>query len=477
MKLMNLLRPQILLSLIVSVVSFPALAQQTLPALEALQASGMRVGAYFSVDGKPIATLNPDLLLNPASVTKLFTAAIATERIGPDRRFRTSVFTAGDGTLYVEGSGDPELTVRELDQLASCVAGVSKGPFSRLVFSTGPFDRSDLPPAYGQKDTSSAYRASVAGLQVNRNAVAVSVGKAAPGETPAVKVTPSSDYVRVVNSARASSSGKEGVAQRRRDPLRMTTSTDKDGRLVVTISGRSNPAKAVGRTFRVDNPAWNAASAFIDSLKKRGVSVKAAVPVRGNVPVGAERICFVMSPRLADILVPMLKDSINPVAESVLRLVGARAARGQVGFGEGAAALMGFLNEDVKVPEGSCRFTNGSGLYGANKVSAAATVALVDWILGSKDVRPVIARALPVGGVDGTLQGRFRGETYKGRVHAKTGTLDVAISLAGWVDLPDGRAMSFAVLVEGDSKLNSAQVRGAIDSSVMKAAEGAARVR
>ena len=444
-----------------------AAAQVSLPALAELEKSGLRVSALFSVDGKAVASVSPDRRLNPASVTKLFTAAVAVDTIGPDRRFNTSVYRGGD-VIYIEGSGDPELTTRELEQLASCVAADSRGPFRKLVFSTGPFNRDDLPPAYCQKSTTSAYRASVAGLQVNRNAVTISVGRAAPGATPPVKVTPMSDYVRIVNDAKASAAGKEGVAQRRKAPLVIDTRSDADGRLLVTISGRSNPAKSTGVSARVDNPAWNAAAYFVEALKKRGVSVINTVPVRGQVAPGIERVCFVPSPRLADILVPMLKDSVNPVAESVLRLVGAEDASGPVGFSEGASKLAVFMRDRVGADAASFSFTNGSGLYGANRVSAGAVVALVHWIVGNRQVLDVVRKALPTGGVDGTLEGRFRQESIRGRVHAKTGTLDTAISLAGWVDLPDGRSLEFAVLVEGDGKLKAAQVRQAIDSSVVK---------
>ncbi len=444
-----------------------AVAQVSLPALDELVRSGLKVSALFSIDGRPVASLNPGQMLNPASVTKLFTAAVALDTIGPDRRLDTTVYRQGD-VLFIQGGGDPELTLRDLDSLASCVAAESASPFRKLIFSTGPFNREDLPPGYGQKSTTASYRASVAGLQANRNAMTVSIGKASPGAAPVVKVTPMSDYVRVVNDARASAAGNEGKAQRRKAPLSVVTSNDSDGRMVITVSGRTNPSRGTGVTVRIENPAWSAAAYFIAALGRKGVKVALPVPVRGAVGAGAEKICFSASPRMGDILVPMLKDSVNPIAESVLRLVGAEGASGQVGFAEGAAKLMSFLRDKVGAPSGTYSFTNGSGLYGANSVSAGAVVSLVHWILGRPAVREALRKALPIGGVDGTLDGRFRQESIRGRVHAKTGTLDEAISLAGWVDLPDGRALEFAVLVQGDRKLKAATVRRAIDSSVMK---------
>jgi D-alanyl-D-alanine carboxypeptidase/D-alanyl-D-alanine-endopeptidase (penicillin-binding protein 4) len=141
---------------------------------------------------------------------------------------------------------------------------------------------------------------------------------------------------------------------------------------------------------------------------------------------------------------------------------------GPVGFSEGAARLKDFMLSDVGVSPDSFVITNGSGLYGANVVSAQAVVKLISWILSDASIKESIRAALPVGGRDGTLKNRFKEEPLKNRVRAKTGTLDEAVSLAGWVEMPDGRELSFAVLVEGDSKLEARQVRKAVDQSVLQ---------
>ena len=49
-------------------------------------------------------------------------------------------------------------------------------------------------------------------------------------------------------------------------------------------------------------------------------------------------------------------------------------------------------------------------------------------------VRPVLLAALPVAGVNGTLQDRLRKPPARGRVLAKTGTTDDASALSGYVE-------------------------------------------
>jgi D-alanyl-D-alanine carboxypeptidase len=69
-----------------------------------------------TLQGDVLAEHNADKLFNPASVTKVATSLTAISRLGPDFKFRTSLYTDGaldpatgilHGSLYVVGSGDP----------------------------------------------------------------------------------------------------------------------------------------------------------------------------------------------------------------------------------------------------------------------------------------------------------------------------------------------------------------------------------
>lgn len=69
-----------------------------------------------TLKGEVLAEHNADKLFNPASVTKVATSLTAISRLGPDFKFRTSLYTDGTfdqttgvlhGSLYVVGSGDP----------------------------------------------------------------------------------------------------------------------------------------------------------------------------------------------------------------------------------------------------------------------------------------------------------------------------------------------------------------------------------
>lgn len=54
----------------------------------------------------------------PASTTKLLTTAAALQQLGANFRFRTSVYSNGDGVLRVVGRGDPSFSDAQITDLA-----------------------------------------------------------------------------------------------------------------------------------------------------------------------------------------------------------------------------------------------------------------------------------------------------------------------------------------------------------------------
>ncbi len=71
--------------------------------------------ACVAVDGPvgPLARVNADLALAPASTLKLLTATTAIDQLGADHRFTTQVMQDSAGNLIVVGGGDPLLATPE----------------------------------------------------------------------------------------------------------------------------------------------------------------------------------------------------------------------------------------------------------------------------------------------------------------------------------------------------------------------------
>jgi len=66
---------------------------------------------------------------------------------------------------------------------------------------------------------------------------------------------------------------------------------------------------------------------------------------------------------------------------------------------------------------------------------------------------------LPVAGVDGTLSGRFKTSPVKGRVWAKTGTMNESNALSGYVTTAGGKMLAFSVMVNGHRPESKAETQ------------------
>lgn len=64
---------------------------------------------------------------------------------------------------------------------------------------------------------------------------------------------------------------------------------------------------------------------------------------------------------------------------------------------------------------------------------------------------------LPVSGVDGSLATRLTGPKVKGRIHAKTGSLNHVSALSGYADPRKGPQLTFSIFVNNANPDSSIQ--------------------
>src|SRR6266508_822079 len=215
-------------------------------------------------------------------------------------------------------------------------------------------------------------------------------------------------------------------------------------------SGRTTGSRPTSsaRESRTERPGWGrscsraAATAFRDALRARGVAVTGTVRLgRGDdfsIPLGE-----VYSPPLATIIRFMDRESDNFTAEMLLKQLGA-VERDRGTSAAGAAVVMQTLAEEG-VPTNGVRIVDGSGLSRLDRVTANAMAALLKIAWADPIVRPTLLAALPVAGINGTLEDRLRKPPARGNVLAKTGTTSDASALSGYVR----NRFAFTVLQNG----------------------------
>lgn len=103
---------------------------------------------------------------------------------------------------------------------------------------------------------------------------------------------------------------------------------------------------------------------------------------------------------------------------------------------------------------------DGSGLSPRNKVSSRFMVDVLKY-MGSSFNYPAFENSLAVGGVSGTLRNTWQNDRYRGRVVAKSGTMEGVLNYAGYIKTNSNRKTAFSVMINnyaGSSEYSKAYV-------------------
>jgi D-alanyl-D-alanine carboxypeptidase/D-alanyl-D-alanine-endopeptidase (penicillin-binding protein 4) len=418
--------------------------------------------------GKIIFEANAGKLFSPASNTKLYTAALALDRLGPDYRIRTSLYARErpdpsgtlKGDLIVYGRGDPTMNLkprggeifRSLEPLAAALtnAGV-KSIRGDLIADESYFQGPPFGSGWNWDDLQSAYGAEISALTINDN---VALLRVQPGERAGdpcrVSFDPPPDFLASSNRARTLPEGSN----------RNISWYRPWGQNTVRVDGSLPVGKAeFTDSVPVHDPAAWFAGLFREALARHGIPVSGRSRSvswldRRADPVELARwveIGAVESPPLRDILRETLKKSQNLYTDLLLAHVGAvlhgaqPLAPDETTEAAGISALRTFLAE-AGVPPRETFFDEGSGLSRNNLTTPNATLRLLVFMSRHKNFE-IYRQCLPVAGVDGTLRSRMIGTPAAGNVRAKTGTLEWVGSLSGYVTTAAGEHVAFCLML------------------------------
>jgi D-alanyl-D-alanine carboxypeptidase/D-alanyl-D-alanine-endopeptidase (penicillin-binding protein 4) len=408
------------------------------------------------MSGQDIFAFNGSEPLNPASNTKIVTAACALKVLGPEFRFYTSIHGRVEdgvvrGPIVLKGGADPMLTTRELWDMARTIRamGVRRVEGGVLVDDTY-FDTENMPYAFDQQPSEvAAFRAPVGAASLNFNTLAVTIGSGPSPMSPAQVSIDPPGYADITNETVTMSNGA--------NTPRVSLSGE-ESRAKMRVWGQV-PAgsRAVTYTRRIDNPTFLSGHGLKAVLEAVGIDVSGGVQ-SGVLPSGLPLLAQNASVPLSEILWHAGKMSNNFVTETVFKTMGAETVKGP-GSWSGAVAAASKILESWGIPPGAYTYRNGSGLFDANLFSAEQLVTVLVSAYLDATIRPEFVSQLATGGVDGTIRDRYAKPPTKRFVRAKTGTLNSVSSLAGYVfDAQGRRPIAFAILVtNADGYVSSAR--------------------
>ena len=403
---------------------------------EIVAASGLTGSTSIVVadafSGKILESHQPLKTLPPASVTKAVTALYALHHLGSEFRTQTQVVATGpiangvvQGDLVLVGGGDPQLDTDGLAKLAKAVRG--RG----ITGVTGAFRVYSGALPYQQvidraQPDHVGYNPAISGLNLNFNRVYFEWKR--QGGSYAVTMDARTKRLRPqVRGVRM------GIVDRAGPLFAYRAKSGARGEEWTVMRGALG--KGGGRWLPVRDVDSYVGEVFRTVAAGEGVRLPAAQTAKRR-PKGTV-LAAINSGTLREQARGMLKFSTNLTAEVMGLTTTRQRGSGAKTLAASAREMTNWTRRAFGVSK--AKFVDHSGLGDASRVSGGDMVKLLAKSGWNGPLRPVLkdiqlvnskGKPAPIEGVS---------------VFAKTGTLNFASSLAGFIECPNGRKLAFAI--------------------------------
>jgi D-alanyl-D-alanine carboxypeptidase/D-alanyl-D-alanine-endopeptidase (penicillin-binding protein 4) len=227
-------------------------------------------------------------------------------------------------------------------------------------------------------------------------------------------------------------------------------------------------------TVAITNPPLLVGELFRKALEARGIAVDGEVVVRHasrleaasappppSTPLARVVLAEHCSAPLSEAIKVINKESENLHAEMLLRTLG-WVLNNQGSLAGGIEALNAFATQQIGILAGESYFSDGSGLSREDLLSPHAEVQLLLYMARSPNFHAYF-ESLPVSGIDGTLVHRLSGDAVKGKIEAKTGSVEHVNTLAGYMESPSGKRLVFSIMAN-NHPLSNKQGQDTLDA-------------
>ena len=423
-----------------------------------MRTSEVAISVFDLTKGESLFQYQDEKLYRPASTEKIITSVTALATLGTDYTMDTRLQYTGKiendtlkGSLYLVGGFDPEFMDEDLDSLVDVIAqsGI------RYITDTLAADVSMTDSIYwgsgwSWDDVPASFQPYMSPLMLNRGCVDVTVIPAQKDSLPIIQCVPASDYYQVDN---------DGVSNNpQAGRLTITRNWLHNGNLI-HISG--NVTKETTRTLSIYDSKDFFFHTFVNRLKAKGVEAPnvAFADCPENDSLNVVSPLFTLQRPIGEVLKQMMKESDNLCAESMFyHLAKNHAQQKRVSDDDGTDAINQFIKEKLGFNPDYYNIVDGSGVSLYNYISSRLLLEYLKYAYYHSDIFQSFYEALPIAGVDGTLEHCMKKSKAYRNVHAKTGTVTGVSALAGYAKAPNGHQLAFAIINQNVMKARQARV-------------------
>lgn len=405
--------------------------------------------------GQVIYQKNATASLAPASNMKLLTSAAAMSLLKPEFRFKTMLYTDGsvkqgmlEGHLYLKGMGDPDLQHAHLEEMAKELKYLGvKEIKGDLIADDSYFDQQQTGKGWKNTYGAATYSARISALSLNQNTVTVRIQATTSRQPATITLIPENKFFQIVNQTYC-------VAGRTQ--LKISRSVVNNRNQIVVSGAMSLNGAPEMETLNLDFPALYTGSVFESALQHEGIKINGHLR-KGITPKGQARVLAVNQSRpLNEIINELNKNSINMIAEHLLKFLGANFL-GEPGTADKGAQVIitRFLQKEVGANTTQIKIADGSGLSPLNRLTPDLLAKVLRYMYNRYDLTVDYMSSMAVAGVDGTLKNRLH--PYKRRIRAKTGFIDGVSALSGYIYTQHSDLLVFSILMNEYSNFSAAR--------------------
>lgn len=405
--------------------------------------------------GQGVFEQNPQTPEVLASVTKLFSTAAALHFLGPAYRFKTTFWRRGEvrdglliGPLLVVGGGDPNISGRFYNDNFNAVfdkwaEGLQKAGVMRvmgdLILNASFFDSVGRHPDWPVGQEAKWYQAPISALSYNDNVVLVSIRPGArPGRPADVEIDPPTGIISAVSSART-------VGRRGRVRVAVQRSL---GSSAVKVSGTVPSRKVWWSTpITIDDPPTFFGAALRTRLQNAGIAISGEVIEKPVKPDPSWGLVAQTESDLIPTLAVTNKRSQGFYAEQVFKTLAAEK-RGK-GTWQNALELQKEFLAAIGLDPARFDLHDGSGLSPENRVAAGDLVNFLRAMSRHPNGTLWKSTLAVSGDTESTLRRRLADPLTRGKILAKTGSINGVSTLAGYATACSGKTYAFAILLNG----------------------------